>query len=212
MPRPRPAARDAGRVPVGACLLAILGGTALAQPATDPAAETGSIGGLVQVVSTPSRRLAAAGAYPGRTVGAAQDHDGSELANVIVLVQAPPTPAPPVRATIKQAGNVFSLSRAATFDLGRYPRQSRSRTFASPGLVKVSCHLHSHMSALVRVFDHPFFAIPDADGRFTISGLPPRRCDVVAWHERVGEVSLRTTVTIGQLAHLSFSLPLRDAQ
>ena len=54
--------------------------------------------------------------------------------------------------------NVFSLSRGATFDLGRYPRgESRSRAFTKPGLVKVYCHLHSQMSASIMVFDHSHF-------------------------------------------------------
>ena len=63
--------------------------------------------------------------------------------------------------------NVFSLSRGATFDLGRYPRgETRVRTFSQPGLVKVYCHIHSHMTASIMVFDHPYFRFPEADGGF----------------------------------------------
>ena len=55
--------------------------------------------------------------------------------------------------------NVFSLSSAATFDLGRYPMgRSKSAIFAKPGLVKVYCHIHSQMSASILVLDHPYFA------------------------------------------------------
>ena len=57
--------------------------------------------------------------------------------------------------------NVFSLSRGANFDLGRYPRgESKSRRFPNAGLVKVYCHIHSHMTASIMVFDHPYFRIP----------------------------------------------------
>ena len=57
--------------------------------------------------------------------------------------------------------NVFSLSRGASFDLGRYPKgESRSRRFTRPGLVKVYCHFHSDMSATIVVFDHPFYTAP----------------------------------------------------
>ena len=39
--------------------------------------------------------------------------------------------------------NVFSLSRGASFNLGRYPSgATRSRTFNRAGLVKVFCELH----------------------------------------------------------------------
>lgn len=109
--------------------------------------------------------------------------------------------------------NVFSLSRIATFDLGRYPRgESRWRTFNQPGIVKVFCHVHSHMSALVRVFDHPYFASPDSTGRFEISGLDAGRYDIVAWHERVGEQARAVTVIDGQVTTVSFSLPIEDAE
>jgi len=48
--------------------------------------------------------------------------------------------------------NVFSLSSAKSFDLGRYPKyQIRSVRFDRPGIVKVFCHIHSHMSAVVLV-------------------------------------------------------------
>lgn len=197
----------------------------------------GGVAGVVRIVAKPSRRLASAGAYPGRTVSVGVEHDASELANVVVFVKAGATRTAPGRASIRQVDeefvphlvaitvgsvvdfpnddllfhNVFSLSRANTFDLGRYPRgQSKSRTFTRPGLVKVYCHLHSHMSALVRVFDHPYFAIPDAAGRFTISGLPAGPHEVVAWHERVGEVTEPVSVEAGRQAAVSFSLPFTD--
>jgi hypothetical protein len=75
----------------------------------------------------------------------------------------PPTPVPPKRYELRQEGevflphvlpvargasidftngdpfyhNVFSLSSAGTFDLGRFPRgQSRDRQFPTAGLVK----------------------------------------------------------------------------
>jgi len=212
--------------------------TCLVRPgqAAGPQAESG-VTGIVRIVTKPTRRLASAGAYPGRAVAVGVAHDASELPNVVVFVKAPPTPSAPGRHAIRQVDeefaphllaitvgstvdfpnddllfhNVFSLSRLATFDLGRYPRgHSKSRTFDRAGLVKVYCHLHSHMSAIVRVFDHPFFAIPDVDGRFTIAGLAPGRHDVVAWHERVGEVTLPVVVDARGHTPVSFSLPLTD--
>jgi plastocyanin len=209
---------------------------ALPLPVADPQPGTG-ITGVVRVVAKPSRRLVSPGAYPGRTVNAAVDHDLSELANVVVFVKAAPTDSAPRRAAIRQVDeqfvphliaittgstvdfpnddllfhNVFSLSRTATFDLGRFPRgESKSRRFDAAGLVKVYCHLHSHMSALVRVFDHPYFAIPDPTGAFTISGLTPGRREVVAWHERVGEVTRPVVVEAGRHTAVTFSLPLTD--
>jgi hypothetical protein len=109
--------------------------------------------------------------------------------------------------------NVFSLSRVATFDLGRYPRNtSKARTFAKAGIVKVFCHLHSHMSAIIRVFPHPYFVAPDREGRFTIEGVPAGRHSVTAWHERAGEVTHQAAVDEGGATELTFSLPLTDSE
>jgi plastocyanin len=105
--------------------------------------------------------------------------------------------------------NVFSLSRAKDFDLGRYPRgASRSVAFDRPGVVPVFCHIHSDMSAVVLVLDNPYFASPDADGRYTIPRLPPGDYTLVAWHERIRPITHRLHVEPGQVAHVDFSIPL----
>jgi plastocyanin len=107
--------------------------------------------------------------------------------------------------------NVFSLSRGASFNLGRYPSGvTRSRVFARPGLVKVFCELHSHMSAVIRVFDHPWFTIPDDRGSFAIDGVPAGAHTLVAWHERIGERRDRVTIRPGQATEVSFTLPVLE--
>jgi len=108
--------------------------------------------------------------------------------------------------------NVFSLSRDATFDLGRFRRgDTRSRVFGKAGLVKVFCHLHSHMSATIMVFDHPYFRIPAADGAFGITDLPPGTYQLSAWHERIGESVREIRVEPGQTVRVEFALPV-DSQ
>lgn len=201
-------------------------------------AEMGTIDGRVHVVTASTRRLASPGAYPSRVVGLPANHNTSEFANVLVSVKVPPTPSTPTRAAIRQVDeefvphlvavttgstvdfpnddmvfhNVFSLSRADTFDLGRYPKgHSKSRTFTVPGLIKVFCHLHSQMSAIIVVLDHPYFAIPDTEGRFSIA-VPAGDYDVAAWHERIGEVTQRARVVAGHATSLTFSLPIADAR
>ena len=109
--------------------------------------------------------------------------------------------------------NVFSLSSAATFDLGRYPTgRSQSWRFTRPGLVKVYCHIHSHMSASILVLDHPYFAVPDSDGNFTLPDVPPGKYTIVGWHERVGERTRTVQVDAAQAASIELSLPVEDAE
>jgi plastocyanin len=80
--------------------------------------------------------------------------------------------------------NVFSLSKTRRFDLGRYPRgQSRSVVFDRPGVVRVFCEIHSHMSAFILVFAHRFFAVTDAEGRYRIDGVPPGSYMLALWSE-----------------------------
>jgi len=91
--------------------------------------------------------------------------------------------------------NVFSLSKARRFDLGRYPRgASRSVRFDEPGVVRVFCEIHSHMSAFILVFAHRYFATTDSEGRYRIEGVPPGRYTLVVWNE--GEVRQRRSVVV----------------
>ena len=50
------------------------------------------------------------------------------------------------------------------------------------GLV-YQCDVHVHMNGYLAGFDHPYFAITDAEGKFEISGVPPGTYNLVAWHE-----------------------------
>ena len=90
--------------------------------------------------------------------------------------------------------NVFSLARIKTFDLGRYPpRRTGSVTFDRPGIVPVFCDIHSNMSAYILVFSHPFFALTEPDGRYSILGVPPGAYTLRVWSE-LGTVEPRRVV------------------
>ena len=93
----------------------------------------------------------------------------------------------------------------------RYPRgQSRSWQFPKAGIVKIYCHIHSHMSATILVLDHPYFIIPQVDGAFELPNIPPGEYTVVGWHERVGERRAGVRVERGRAASVELSLPVED--
>ena len=78
--------------------------------------------------------------------------------------------------------NVFSLSRARTFDLGRYARgSSKSVEFESPSLIQVFCHIHADMSGYILVLQNPFFVQPDDALLFV---LPDQESDDGQRHSR----------------------------
>ena len=92
--------------------------------------------------------------------------------------------------------NVFSLSKARRFDLGRYAAgRSKSIRFDRPGIVRVFCEIHSHMNAFILVFTHRFFSVSDADGRYQIDGVPPGTYTLIAWIEGVIRDAKSITVT-----------------
>src|SRR6266498_518066 len=94
--------------------------------------------------------------------------------------------------------NVFSLSKIAKFDLGRYAAgHSKSIRFDRPGIVRVFCDIHSHMNAFILVFSHPFFAVTDADGRYRIENVPPGSYSVIAWNEGIASEPRPATVPDG---------------
>jgi plastocyanin len=91
--------------------------------------------------------------------------------------------------------NVFSLSKAQRFDLGRYAAgRSKAVRFDHPEIVRVFCDIHSHMNAFILVFNHRFFAVTDPQGRYEIAGVPAGTYTLSAWYE--GSVRDQRTVTV----------------
>lgn len=68
---------------------------------------------------------------------------------------------------------------------------------AEQGPIQVKCDIHAWMSSWHLVLDHPFMAITDENGEFSIEGLPTGKYQFRVWHERakVLEKGLKVTVT-----------------
>jgi len=202
---------------------------------TEPSAqEAGSVRGRVSIgIPITAKRGTSTYSRSVPTVALAPE---SELRHVVVYVKdAPKTAVAPMRAEIRQRNenfvprvvavtvgstvdfpnddpiyhNVFSLSRAKTFDLGRFPQgKSRSEVFDKPGVVKVFCQIHSHMSATVMVFDHRWFEVPDQQGMFDLPGVPPGMHQITAFHERLGDTTQQVRIEPGRATTVDFVLPV----
>lgn len=62
-----------------------------------------------------------------------------------------------------------------------------------PGVMHVKCDVHGWMSAYVVVTEGPS-AVTAGDGVFVIPDLPAGTYDVTAWHEKLGEQTVKVTV------------------
>ena len=60
-------------------------------------------------------------------------------------------------------------------------------TFDKPEMfLKFQCDVHPWMFAWVSVFDHPYFAVSGADGKFTIKNVPAGKYTLEATHRKLG--------------------------
>jgi plastocyanin len=73
-------------------------------------------------------------------------------------------------------------------------------------LIPVKCNQHPWMKAYVGVLAHPFYAVSsEADGSYTIKGLPPGEYTIVAWHEKFPEQTQKVTVAAKETKALDFT-------
>ncbi len=49
--------------------------------------------------------------------------------------------------------------------------------------IQYKCTIHGWMTGYVRIFDHPYYALTDEDGKFEIKNAPAGKFRIVFWHE-----------------------------
>ncbi len=103
--------------------------------------------------------------------------------------------------------NVFSYSKTKRFDLGRYLKDESPPAvlFDKPGIVKLYCEIHEHMSATIVVVDSPFFTTSDAEGKFSLSGVPAGKYTLKAWLGKRTIVERAVEIQNGQTATVELS-------
>jgi plastocyanin len=82
--------------------------------------------------------------------------------------------------------HVYSFSPAKRFELPLYGGSTHSPLlFNEPGLVTLGCNIHDDMLGYVLVVDTPYFAMTDADGIASLSGLPDGHYAIETWTPRL---------------------------
>jgi len=90
---------------------------------------------------------------------------------------------------------------------------SVTQTFTAAEVpVRFMCNVHSWMAAWVGVVQHPFFAVTDASGAFSLHGVPPGTYTVEAWHEKFGTKTATVTIDARQNGSLTFTFTATSTQ
>ena len=143
---------------------------------------------------------------------AVMDQQGKQFIPYVLPVRVGTKVFFPNRDNIKH--HVYSFSRAKRFELKLYSSGTAEPViFDKPGVVVLGCNIHDWMLAYIYVVETPYFAKTDAQGRLTITNVPPGEYRATAWHPlhqgklstNEQTVTLRTTDTV----QLNFAIPLK---
>jgi hypothetical protein len=86
------------------------------------------------------------------------------------------------------------------------------QSFANPEFaMPVLCNVHPWMRAIVFVFDHPYFAVTSATGKFELKNLPPGTYTIEAWQEAYRAQDQTVTIEPKQSKAISFAFKASDS-
>jgi len=71
--------------------------------------------------------------------------------------------------------------------------------------IPVKCNVHPWMKSYIAVIGHPYFAVTDGKGGFTIKNLPPGDYTLEAWHEKFGTSTMKVTVAAKESKSADFT-------
>jgi plastocyanin len=80
----------------------------------------------------------------------------------------------------------------------------RDITLKDEEMLRIGCDVHRWMTAWVGIVSHPYFAVSDIKGTFTIANVPAGRRNITAWHEALGTLTKAVDVKAGQTATVDF--------
>jgi hypothetical protein len=78
---------------------------------------------------------------------------------------------------------------------------------SAKGLMRVHCSDHDWMEAFVHIGPHPFHAVTNAEGNFSIESVPVGTHKLNAWHEKFQRQELEVTVRPDTITRLELFHP-----
>jgi plastocyanin len=105
--------------------------------------------------------------------------------------------------------NVWSKSRARSFDLGLYQfPESRTVDFPVPGILTVFCNIHPQMIATILVLPNHKYTVTGPSGAYGIGDIAAGEYTVYAWVEGAVPVQQAVRFAPGATVTLDFRLKL----
>jgi hypothetical protein len=84
-----------------------------------------------------------------------------------------------------------SLSGKELFHITLHERGSSvTKTISKAGLLELTCYIHPWQHAYIYIFEHPYAAVSDEDGKFVLKDIPPGTYTIEAWHEAFGTIKV----------------------
>ena len=125
-------------------------------------------------------------------------YDGPVPSEPAVLDQKGCIYTPHVLGVVKNQKVLIKNSDATLHNIHSMAEKNEQFNFAMPKVVKekatsfdkveepfyIKCDVHPWMKTWVLVQDHPFFAVTDDKGNFSIDNIPPGTYEVIAWQEK----------------------------
>ena len=125
-------------------------------------------------------------------------YDGPVPSEPAVLDQKGCIYTPHVLGVVKNQKVLIKNSDATLHNIHSMAEKNDQFNFAMPKVVKeketsfkavedpfyIKCDVHPWMKSWVLVQAHPYFAVTDSKGNFTIENIPPGTYEVIAWQEK----------------------------
>lgn len=89
-------------------------------------------------------------------------------------------------------------------------KKTLKETFTKAEIIKLTCDAHAWMSGWIIVHEHPYYAVTDENGRFSLSDVPSGEYQLWVWHEILGEKRFPHIVKQGAREELRIEMELAN--
>ncbi len=103
--------------------------------------------------------------------------------------------------------NVFSITRGATFNIGRRATNVVvSQKVTKLGEIKIFCDIHAQMNAVILSLDTPYFTRVEPNGEYKLGNLPAGTYTIRVYHPDFQEISEVVIIKTGETTLKDFIL------